>query len=66
MCSTCNHNNFETVTVNGSTKLQAPLGNGKMVIRCDPTGHNWKLGVKDDDRDEYCLYACPTCQKKLR
>ena len=66
MCSTCNYNNFETVMVNGTAKLEGRIGVGKMVIRCDVTGRNWELGVKDDDRDRFTLYSCPTCGKKLR
>lgn len=66
MCSTCNYKNFEMVMVNGTVKLQNNLGVGKMVIRCDTTGQNWELGVNDDDRDRFTLYACPTCQKRLR
>lgn len=65
MYSTCNYKNFETVMVNGNTKLQNNLGVGKMVIRCDITGRNWELGVKDDDRDKYILYWCPTCGRRL-
>ena len=66
MCSTCNYNNFETVMVNGTAKLQGRIGIGKMVLRCDTTGKNWKIGVIDNDRDEFTLYSCPTCQKQLR
>ena len=66
MCSTCNFKNFEKVTVSGTDKLQNNLGTGKMVLRCDMSGHNWKLGVTDNDRDEFVTYSCPTCGKALR
>ena len=66
MCSTCDHKTYETVLVNGTEKLQSGLGVGKMIIRCDLTGRNWKLGVEDNHKDEFTLYSCPTCGRKLR
>lgn len=64
MCSTCNYKNFETVFVNGTTKLQSSLGTGDVVMRCDTTGHNWKLSTCMNE-EEFALYWCPTCGKKL-
>lgn len=65
MCSTCNYKNYETVLVNGTAKLEGRIGVGKMVLRCDTTGKNWKLGVDDNHRDEFTVYYCPTCGRKL-
>ena len=44
MCSTCNYKNFENM--NG--KLEQSLGMGSLVIRCDMSGKNYKLAVKDE------------------
>ena len=61
MCSTCNYKNFE----NTNGKLEQSLGMGSLVIRCDMSGKNYKLAVKDEPKSEFVLYRCPTCGKKL-
>lgn len=61
MCSTCNYKNFENV----DGKLEQSLGTGSLVIRCDMSGKNYKLAVKNEPKSEYALYRCPTCGSKL-
>lgn len=65
MCSTCNHRNFEKVSieVNGRVveKLENGLGYGSLIIRCDPDGTNYNLAVKGEPKSEFRMYRCPTC-----
>ena len=69
MCSTCNHKNFETVSIeiNGRTveRLEQSLGYGSLVIRCNITGRNYYLAVKDEPKSEFKCYRCPTCGQML-
>lgn len=61
MCSTCNYKNYEE----NNGKLEGKLGIGNLVIKCDTKGKNYKIGIKDDERSDFCLYRCPTCGRKL-
>lgn len=65
MCSTCDYKKYDMVTVNGTCKLQTSLGTGKLVLRCDTNGRNWKIGITDNQRDEFTTYSCPTCGRRL-
>ena len=69
MCSTCNHKNFEKVSliVNNRTvdRLEQSLGYGSLVIRCNTDGRNYYLAVKDEPKSEFKLYGCPTCRRFL-
>lgn len=65
MCSTCNYKNFEVVNINDKLFLENQLGNGSLLIRCDLTGKNYKLAVKNENNSEFVLYRCPTCGHKL-
>lgn len=69
MCTTCNFNLFEKVSVdvNGRTveKLEQSLGYGSLVIRCDLTGKNYILSVKNEPKSEFRIYRCPTCGHEL-
>lgn len=63
MCSTCNVDNF---TLNEETKkLEQVLGNGDLLLKYDPDGKNYKLGVKDQKNADFVCYRCPTCGRKL-
>lgn len=65
MCSTCNHKNFEKVSIemNGRAtgKLEQGLGYGNLVIRCNLDGTNYVLAVKNEPKSEFRIYRCPTC-----
>lgn len=61
MCSTCNYKDFEEI----DGKLEQSLGNGRLLIRCDLGGKNYKLAVKGEPKSEYTAYRCPTCGCKL-
>lgn len=61
MCSTCNYKSFEAV----DWKLEHPLGNGSLLIRCDIDGKNYKLAIKNEQKSEFTIYRCPTCGRKL-
>ena len=52
MCTTCDYKKYDMVTVNGSCKMQT-------------NGRNWKIGVTDNQRDEFSTYSCPTCGRRL-
>lgn len=65
MCSTCDYKKYDMVTVKGTCKLQTSLGTGKLALRCDINGRNWKICVTNNWRDEFTTYYCPTCGRRL-
>ena len=69
MCSTCNHTKYDKITeeVNGRTveRLEHPLGYGSLVIRCDPHGKDYTIGVKNEPKSEVKVYRCITCGRML-
>lgn len=70
MCSTCNHKLYTPVSIpvtadRTEDKLQNPLGLGDLVIRCDLSGKNFFIAVKNQQNSAYRIYRCPTCGAKL-
>lgn len=70
MCSTCNPEYFQRVTieVNGRQveRLEQSLGYGSLAIRCNPEGKNYYLTVKNEPKSEFKCYRCPTCGRLLK
>ena len=65
MCSVCDYRTFDKVTVEGSEKLEQPLGFGSLVMRCDLNGQNYTMAVKNEPKSDYRIYRCPTCGHQL-
>ena len=66
MCSTCNFKKYEKVEITaGNVILQQNLGEGSLVIRCDPGGQKYRIAVKTEPRSEYRIYRCLTCGRQL-
>lgn len=65
MCSTCNWNNYEKVIVNDTEKLERSFGLAGIVIRCDLKGEDWKMAIRDVNKEATRIYRCPTCGRQL-
>lgn len=66
MCSTCNYKTYDEIVLReGSTTLQHDIGEGSLVIRCDPGGQKYRIAVKTEWKSEYRIYRCPTCGRML-
>ena len=69
MCSTCDYTKYETIIIelNGRSieKLERRMGYGRLIMRCDPGGKKYTLGVKDEPNSDVRIYRCPTCGHQL-
>ena len=66
MCSTCNYKEFDGYRIDRTlSRFENRLGNTDIVLRCDENGKNWKLGIEGKYMNEFTIYRCPTCGRKL-
>lgn len=62
MCSNCDYTRY--IQIDGNT-IGKSIGLGKLEIRCDHSGNNYKIAIQGEDRSAINIYRCPTCGRKL-